>query len=58
MENPRLDELERRVAAIERELLMHRRLGPSPESHTPDPKIVEKLVESARAAIQEAKGKQ
>jgi hypothetical protein len=51
----RLNELEKRIAAIESELMHHRRLGPKPEDLTPDPAIVERLVESARVAIEEAK---
>ena len=53
----RLNDLERRVAEIESALNPYRRLGPSPESHAPDPDVVDRLVEQARAAIEAAKEK-
>lgn len=53
----RLSDLERRVAQIEFDLLPHRRLGPSPESHAPDPATVDRLVEQVKAAIEAAKEK-
>ena len=52
MDVRRLDELERRVSALEFDMLPHRRLGPRPESHTPDPEVVKSLVEVARRALQ------
>lgn len=58
MSDERIENLEKRVAAIERELLPYRRLGPSPESHTPDPRAVDRLVETARAAIEAVKEKE
>ena len=52
MSDQRMSILERRIFALEQEVGMHRRLGPSPESHTPDPEVVKSLVEAARRALQ------
>jgi hypothetical protein len=51
----RMADLERRVAQLEQEAMHHRRLGPSPESLTPDMKRVDKMVATAREAMAKTK---
>jgi hypothetical protein len=58
MTEDRINELEKRIEAIESELMRHRRLGPKPEDLTPDPAAVKRLVENARVAIEEAKAEE
>ena len=52
MSDQRISILERRIADLEREVGLHRRLGPQPKDLVPDPEEVNKLVEAARRALQ------
>ncbi len=50
----RVAELEKQVAELQAELAPYRRLGPKPGDYKPDPEVVNRLVDAARAAIRDA----